>query len=177
MIYLIARAAQNVLRISGLIYFGERMTTLRMLNIVLMRWSVLSVFMLCYDSSDLFAAVTREKLVVWVVGTLLLFGLLSQGEERMRASFLAFLMPPPLWPMLPAFSDSSGYTVLPWVRGCGCCTTLHPLFFFLLQEPLRQHSFQGTGQRLLKYARLMPIFKKKYTKELHREFHPPKNKP
>lgn len=95
MIYLIARAAQSILRISGLIYCGERMTTLRMLNIVLKIRSVSSVSMLCYSSSELFAAVNRENLVYCVVATLLVFDLLSQGQEQMRASFLAFLMPPP----------------------------------------------------------------------------------
>lgn len=74
---------------------------------------------------------TREKFVFWVVATLLVFGLLSQGQEWVRASFLAFLMPFPLWLMLPACSGSSGNSVLPWARGCGCCTALHPLFFFL----------------------------------------------
>lgn len=108
---------------------GERMTTLRMLNMVLKIWSVLSVFILCYGILKVFAAVTGEKLVCWVVATLLVFLLLSQGEEKMRASFLAFLMPPPFWPILPACLGSSSYSILPWVRGCGCCSTLHPLLF------------------------------------------------
>lgn len=113
---------------------------------------------------------TREKFVFWVVATLLAFGLLSQGQEWVRASFLAFLMPFPLWLMLPTCSGSSGNSVLPWARGCGCCTALHPLFFFfrmgifLLREALTQPSFYGTRQRLLKYARLKPMFKKKKPK-------------
>lgn len=39
------------------------MTTLRMLNMVLKIWSVLSVFILCYGILKVFAAVTGEKLV------------------------------------------------------------------------------------------------------------------
>lgn len=65
---------------------------LRMLNTVLKIRSVLSVFMLCYDGSELFAVVTRDKLVFSVVATLLVLDLLSQGQEWMRPSFLAFLM-------------------------------------------------------------------------------------
>lgn len=38
-------------------------------------------------------------------------------------------------------------------------------FFFVLLKLLRQLSCQGTGQKLLKYARLMPIFLKKKKKK------------
>jgi len=62
--YLLARAAHSILRTSGLLYWGERMTALRMMYIVLKVWSVLSVLMLCYDSSKLFCRGDQEEVGV-----------------------------------------------------------------------------------------------------------------
>lgn len=44
-------------------YLWGKNDQLGMLNIVLKIWSVLLVFMLCYDTSKLFAVMTREKFV------------------------------------------------------------------------------------------------------------------
>lgn len=80
MIYLIGRGAGGILRISGLIYYKERITMLRMLLKVFLKIrSVLSVFVLYCDSSELLAVVTREKLVFRVLATFQVSGLLSQG--------------------------------------------------------------------------------------------------
>lgn len=92
MIYLIDRDAGGILRISGLTYYKERMTLLRMLNVFLKIRSVLSVFILHCGSSELFAVVTREKLVFGFLATFQVSGLLSHGQKQIRSSFLTFLL-------------------------------------------------------------------------------------
>lgn len=75
MTYITTTDAQCILRLSGLIYCGEGMTVLRILNVGFKIRSVLSEFMISYDSSELSTAVTREKF------TLLGFDLLSLGQS------------------------------------------------------------------------------------------------
>lgn len=60
MIYLIARATQSILRIIGLSCCGK-MTVLKMLNIVLKIYFILSVLKPCYGSWEHFVLVAMGK--------------------------------------------------------------------------------------------------------------------
>lgn len=107
----------------------ERMTMLRMLNIVLKVQSILSVLMLCCSGLRAFCSGYHGD--VHVLGCSHSWGQVSlpQVHEWMRLH-LSFLMVPPLSPVMSASLGYTSYSVLPWVRGCGCHATLHPCLFW-----------------------------------------------